>query len=165
MLFMLCTNEEISKNYYERDVFWMREALRMAALAALREEVPVGAVAIVNDKIVGVGFNQPITSCDPSAHAEIIALRAAAKTLGNYRLPDVELFVTLEPCLMCVGAMVHARIKRLVYGAVDPKTGAVQSVFKLLDADATHNHRIPYVGGVLQEECGAILKKFFQSRR
>jgi tRNA(adenine34) deaminase len=162
---MLCTLDKISKNHYEHDVFYMREALSLAAQAAACNEVPVGAVAVVENKLVGVGFNQPISSSDPSAHAEIIALRAAAKALENYRLPEVELFVTLEPCVMCVGAMIHARIKRLVYGAADPKTGAVQSVFKLLDADAAHNHRIPYVGGILQEECGAILKKFFQSKR
>ena len=119
---------------------------------------------VLNNEIIGEGFNCPIKNCDPTAHAEIIALRQASQKLNNYRLPELSLYVTLEPCAMCVGAMLHARIKRLVFGASDPKTGAVISVFKLLD-EKKLNHKIQYQGGILAIECGKILSDFFKARR
>lgn len=147
-----------------QDIFFMEHALKLAKKAESLGEVPVGAVAVVNNEIVGEGFNQPISSNDPTAHAEIIALRQAAQRLNNYRLLEVTLYVTLEPCIMCLGAMVHARIKRLVFGAHDPKTGAVESVFKILD-DKSLNHKIDYRSGVLAPDCSLILKKFFVNKR
>jgi tRNA(adenine34) deaminase len=146
------------------DEHWMHHALALAAKAGEHGEVPVGAVLIRNDAILGEGWNQPITLNDPSAHAEMLALRAAGQTASNYRLPDTTLYVTLEPCPMCVGAMIHARVKRVVFGAFDPKTGAAGSAFDLL-ADARHNHRVEVVGGILQEECAEMLKAFFRARR
>jgi tRNA(adenine34) deaminase len=156
--------------YYEinetnsQDVFFMRRALTLAQKAASADEVPVGAVAIANNEIIGEGFNCPIGTHDPTAHAEIMALRQAAQKSNNYRLPEVTLYVTLEPCVMCVGAMLHARIKRLVFGAIDQKTGAVVSVFKILD-EKNLNHRIQYQSGVLAVPCGKILSDFFKDRR
>jgi tRNA(adenine34) deaminase len=147
-----------------QDILFMRHALMMAQSAKWGNEVPVGAVAVVNNEIIGAGFNFSIGTTDPTAHAEIVALRIAAHILDNYRLPDVTLYVTLEPCVMCVGAMLHARIKRLVFGASDPKTGAVVSVFKLLD-EKSLNHKIQYQGGVLADECSKILSDFFKERR
>ena len=146
------------------DEYWMSEALRQARHAEAGQEVPVGAVVVHQGRIVGQGCNRSITDSDPSAHAEIIAMREAASLLNNYRLLDTTLFVTLEPCVMCVGAMLHARIKRLVFGAHDPKTGAVGSVFDLL-ADPRHNHTVEVTGGVLERECSQLLKDFFQERR
>ena len=143
---------------------WISHALTLAKRAASENEVPVGAVIVYQDEIIGEGWNQPITHKDPTAHAEIMAMRAAAKTLNNYRLLDTTLYVTLEPCTMCVGAMIHARIGQLVYGATDPKAGAVESVAELLDS-AFFNHKIPYQAGVMSEECGVILSQFFQTRR
>lgn len=147
-----------------QDIFFMRRALELAHKAANADEVPVGAVAIANNEIIGEGFNCPISACDPTAHAEVIALRQAAQKSSNYRLPEVTLYVTLEPCVMCVGAMLHARIKRLVFGTLDQKTGAVASVFKILD-EKNLNHRIQYQSGVLAVECGNILSDFFRDRR
>ena len=142
----------------------MAHALQLAERAAGEGEVPVGAVLVYQDTIMGEGGNQPIARRDPSAHAEIIALRAAAHSLGNYRLLNTTLYVTLEPCAMCVGAMIQARIERLVFGAFDQKAGAVQSVFQLLDTEAL-NHQIPYRGGVMAADCAAILSQFFQAKR
>lgn len=142
----------------------MRRALQLAHHAASQNEVPVGAVIVLNGEIIGEGWNQPIRSNDPTAHAEIIALRNAAEKIGNYRLIDTEMYVTLEPCIMCVGAMVHARISRLVYGADDPKTGAVKSVFNLSEAPFL-NHKIAWEGGILKDECGKILQNFFKLKR
>ena len=142
----------------------MREALALAGQAAAAGEVPVGAVVVRDGQVVGRGFNRPITSADPTAHAEIVALREAAAALGNYRLPGCELYVTLEPCAMCVGAMVHARIARVVYGARDPKTGACGSIVDLPSL-TQWNHHGAFEGGVLAPECGEILKGFFADRR
>lgn len=142
----------------------MREALEQALLAKQAGEVPVGAVVVKNGEIIARGFNCPVSSQDPSAHAEIMALRNAATLCHNYRLPECELFVTLEPCAMCVGAMMHARLKRVVFGAPDPKTGACGSVVDLF-AKKELNHHTHVSGGVLQEECAMILKAFFAERR
>ena len=146
------------------DLHWMHEALLLAQHAVAQQEVPVGAIVVYDDVIIGKGWNQPILQKDPCAHAEIIALREAASSLNNYRLLNTTLYVTLEPCVMCVGAMLHARIKRLVFGAYDPKTGAVESVFDLL-SDSRHNHSIDVKGGVLKEECAEMLQQFFRQRR
>ena len=143
---------------------WMRSALTLAQRAAGEQEVPVGAVLVYNQEIVGEGWNQPISRCDPSAHAEILALRQAAIRLNNYRLLETTLYVTLEPCAMCLGAMLQARIKNLVFGAWDPKAGAVRSVLQILDVTQL-NHRIQWHGGILAEESATLLKKFFQQRR
>ncbi len=146
------------------DEAFMREALRQARVAWDAGEVPVGAVLVKDGVIIGRGFNQPITSSDPTTHAEIVALRAAAGTLKNYRLVDCELYVTLEPCMMCVGAMLHARLKRVVFGAADPKTGACGSVINL-PAETKLNHHATFVGGVLSDECSELLKAFFRQKR
>ena len=143
---------------------FMREALALAAQAAAAGEVPVGAVVVRDGEVVGRGSNRPISGRDPTAHAEIIALRDAALRLGNYRLPGCELYVTLEPCAMCVGAMVHARIARIVFGARDPKTGACGSIVDL-PALADFNHHGTFEGGLLAEECGDVLRRFFAERR
>ena len=142
----------------------MRAALELAGEAAALGEVPVGAVVVKDGEIIGRGFNRPISSADPTAHAEIVALREAAARAGNYRLPGCDLYVTLEPCAMCVGAMVHARVARVVYGAADPKTGACGSIVDL-PALSTFNHHGRFEGGVLERECGEILKRFFAERR
>ena len=142
----------------------MQAALELAGEAAALGEVPVGAVVVRAGEIIGRGFNRPISSADPTAHAEIVALREAAARLRNYRLPDCDLYVTLEPCAMCVGAMVHARIARIVYGAADPKTGACGSIVDL-PALSTFNHHGRFEGGTLERECGEILKRFFAERR
>jgi len=143
---------------------FMREALMQAKEAGACEEVPVGAIVVLNGEIVGRGFNQPIGRHDPTAHAEVMALRDAAARLGNYRLPGCELFVTLEPCAMCSGAIMHARIARVVFGARDPKTGVAGSVIDLF-GEAKLNHHASVVGGVLAEECGGLLSSFFAARR
>jgi len=148
----------------ESDESWMREALALAQRAETAGEVPVGAVLVKDGERVAAGWNQPILARDPTAHAEIMALRAGAQALGNYRLTGTTLYVTLEPCGMCAGALVHARVARLVYGAADPKAGAAGSVFNLVQADAL-NHRLEVTGGVLAEECGGLLKDFFSRRR
>lgn len=142
----------------------MREALLLARRAWDAGEVPVGAVVVKGGVIIGRGYNQPITSNDPTTHAEIVAIRDAAQHLKNYRLVDCELYVTLEPCAMCVGAMLHARLKRVVFGTSDPKTGVCGSVINL-PAEEKLNHHATFEGGVLSEECGALLKAFFKSRR
>ncbi len=142
----------------------MHAALELAREAGSCGEVPVGAVVVKDGAIIGRGFNQPILGHDPSAHAEIMALRAAAARLGNYRLPGCELYVTLEPCVMCAGAIMHARIGRLVFGATDPKTGAVGSVVNLF-AETRLNHHTEVAGGLLKEECGGLLSSFFSARR
>ena len=143
----------------------MEQALACAREAEAAGEVPVGAVIVdASGAVVARAANAPIARNDPTAHAELLALRAAGRVLGNYRLPGCVLYVTLEPCAMCVGALVHARIARIVYGAADPKTGACGSVFDLA-ANAQMNHRIEVAGGVLAEECGTLLKRFFAARR
>ena len=147
-----------------QDAIWMRQALDQAKNAWALGEVPVGAVVVRDGEVIATGFNQPIGNHDPTAHAEIMALRAAATILGNYRLPGCELFVTLEPCAMCAGAMMHARLARVVYGATDPKTGACGSIVDLF-AQERLNHHTQLVGGVLADECGALLREFFAERR
>ncbi len=142
----------------------MREALALAARAEGEGEVPVGAVVVRDGEVIGRGWNRTIGDSDPCGHAEIFALREAGRALGNYRLTGCELYVTLEPCPMCAGAMVHARIGRLVYGAPDPKTGAAGSVFDLLPGDR-HNHRVAVAGGCLGDECAEQLRTFFRARR
>ncbi|KVE37531.1 CMP deaminase [Burkholderia sp. TSV86] len=148
----------------ERDRRYMRLALDAAAQARAAGEVPVGAVLVRGDDVIARGFNHPIGGHDPSAHAEMAALRAGARALRNYRMPGCELYVTLEPCLMCAGAIMHARIARVVYGAPDPKTGACGSVVDAF-ADTRLNHHTTVAGGVLADECGAALKSFFAERR
>ncbi len=142
----------------------MERALGLARHAQAQGEVPVGAVLVLNDEAIGEGWNQPIVAHDPTAHAEIVALRSAAARLKNYRLPDTTLYVTLEPCAMCAGAIVHARVARVVYGAADPQAGAAGSVYDLLQSD-TLNHRAVVVGGVLAEICAESLRAFFRERR
>ncbi len=146
------------------DEEFMREALQLADTARSAGEVPVGAVVVHDGRIVGRGFNAPISGHDPTAHAEIQALRNAASALGNYRLTDCSLYVTLEPCLMCSGAIMHARIARLVFGASDPKTGACGSVINAF-AEQRLNHHTTVQGGVLADECGGLLSAFFRERR
>ena len=146
------------------DLIWMQRALELAKQGAAAGEVPVGAVLVLNNQVIGEGFNTPITNRDPSAHAEIQALRAGALSVNNYRLLNTTLYVTLEPCAMCAGAMVHARIKRLVYAAKDDKAGAVASKIQLLDQPFL-NHRVEHQGGLLAKVCGALLSDFFRSRR
>jgi tRNA(adenine34) deaminase len=143
---------------------FMRQALALAAQAAAAGEVPVGAVVVRDGQVIGRGFNRPISSHDPTAHAEIVALREAAAAEGNYRLPGCELYVTLEPCAMCVGAMVHARLGRVVFGAPDPKTGACGSIVDL-PAIGHWNHHGVFSGGVLAAECSEVLRRFFAERR
>lgn len=146
------------------DLAFMARALELAREAAAAGEVPVGAVIVKDGEIVAEGWNRPIGTCDPTAHAEIIALRAAGVALDTYRLVDTTLYVTLEPCAMCAGAMVHARVRRLVYGATDPRAGAAGSVFNVVQNPAL-NHRLETCGGVLAEECGTLLREFFAARR
>ncbi len=145
-------------------VKYMQLALEQARLAWAEGEVPVGAVVVKDGEVIATGFNQPIGRHDPTAHAEIVALRAAAEKLGNYRLPGCELYVTLEPCIMCSGAMMHARLARVVYAAVDPKTGACGSVVNLFDEEKL-NHHTEVAGGVMAEEASSLLKAFFAERR
>jgi tRNA(adenine34) deaminase len=146
------------------DERWMREALALARMAQARGEVPVGALVVHARTIIGRGGNAPIAASDPTAHAEIGALRSAGAALGNYRLPEAELFVTLEPCAMCAGAILHARIGRVVFGARDPKTGACGSVIDLF-AESRLNHHTTVTGDVLAGECGKLLSDFFATRR
>jgi tRNA(adenine34) deaminase len=146
------------------DELWMEEALRAAQRALEAGDVPVGAVVVNNGEIVGRGWNRNVVDADPTAHAEIIALRAAGQHLGNHRLGDCELFVTIEPCAMCAGALVHARLKRLVYGADDPKAGAVRSVMQVLNHPSL-NHRMEVQSGVLAGRSAELLQEFFRSRR
>jgi tRNA(adenine34) deaminase len=146
------------------DEVFMRQALDLAREAAAADEVPVGAVVVVDGEVVGRGFNQPISRRDPTAHAEIVALRDASQRIGNYRLPGSTLYVTLEPCVMCSGAVMHARVARVVYGASDPKTGAAGSVVDLY-GEARLNHHALIEGGILADESAALLSAFFAARR
>jgi tRNA(adenine34) deaminase len=148
----------------ELDRQFMQEALAQAKLAALAGEVPVGAVLVRDGRIISTGFNQPISKSDPSAHAEMMALRAAAQAESNYRLPGTTLYVTLEPCTMCAGAMLHARVERVVFGASDPKTGASGSVLHVF-SEKQINHQTQVEGGIMAEECGQVLRDFFKGRR
>lgn len=150
--------------FTSRDEYGMQQALALAKRAQEAGEVPVGAVLMLNDDIIAQGFNCPITTCDPSAHAEIVALRNGSQALQNYRLVNTTLYVSLEPCLMCAGAMVHARVKRLVYGAADPKTGVITSQMQILDQPFL-NHKIEYAGGLMAAECGSLLSDFFRAKR
>ena len=146
------------------DTRFMAQALDLARQAAAAGEVPVGALVVRDGEVVGQGWNRPIGTHDPSAHAEMIALRGAATHLGNYRLPGTTLYVTLEPCAMCAGAIIHARVRRLVFGAADPKAGAVYSLYELISKPRL-NHVVEWHGGVLETECGDVLRDFFRARR
>ena len=158
-------NQKDSQNQkVNQDLHWMQHALQLAAKAEALGEVPVGAVVVKDGQIVGEGWNQPIISHDPSAHAEIMALRDAAHRLQNYRLPGCELYITIEPCTMCAGAIVHARIARVVFAAPEPKAGAVLSNGQVFDADHV-NHRVEYLGGVCEVEATGQIQAFFQRRR
>ncbi len=148
----------------DRDTLFMQKALREAQKAYNKDEVPVGAVVVCDGEVIARGFNNRENSYDPIGHAEIIALRKAAKRLGRWRLSDCTLYVTLEPCLMCAGAIINARLKRLVYGCPDPKAGAIESLYRIAE-DRRLNHRVEVCGGVLSAECSEILKRFFAMRR
>jgi tRNA(adenine34) deaminase len=143
---------------------FMQAALEQARLGLAAGEVPIGAVLVVGQEIVARGYNQPISAVDPTAHAEVVVLREAAKAIGNYRLLDATVYVTLEPCLMCVGALIHARVREVVYGAVEPKTGALVSTVRVLDTPGL-NHRFAFTGGVLDGDCREIVQEFFRQRR
>lgn len=142
----------------------MKQALALAEQAAEKGEVPVGAVVVANDEVIGKGFNCPIGTSDPTAHAEIIALRDAASKIDNYRLAGCDLYVTIEPCTMCVGAMIHARINRIIFGAHEPRAGALTSQLALLESDH-FNHSMEWTGGILEDECRGLIKEFFKQRR
>ena len=146
------------------DIHWMQRAFELAENAKAHDEVPVGAVIVLDDQIIGGGWNQPISSDDPTAHAEIMALRDAGKKIGNYRLPNATIYVTLEPCTMCAGAIIHARLSRLVYALDDLKTGACGSVFNLLQTEEL-NHRVEIEKGVMEEECRSLIQSFFKDKR
>jgi tRNA(adenine34) deaminase len=148
----------------ELDRQFMQQALEQAELASIAGEVPVGAVLVRDGQVISRGFNQPISNHDPSAHAEMMALRAAAQAESNYRLPGTTLYVTLEPCTMCAGAMLHARVERVVFGATDPKTGAAGSVLNVF-AEKQINHQTQVEGGIMGDECGQVLRDFFKERR
>ena len=150
--------------FSQRDEYFMRQALVMAQESVSADEVPVGAVLVLNDEIIASAHNQNISLNDPSAHAEVIALRSAGEVLGNYRIPEAELFVTIEPCLMCAGAMIHARIKRLVFGASETKAGVAHSHLQAFSQSFV-NHRCAVQGGLLEEECGKLMSDFFKKRR
>jgi tRNA(adenine34) deaminase len=146
------------------DVGFMGLALDEARRAAAAGEVPVGAVVVLNGRVIGTGHNQPIAACDPTAHAEVVALRQAARAVSNYRLLGAALYATVEPCPMCCGAVLHARLARVVYGAADPKAGAARSLYRLL-SDPRMNHEVAVTGGVRSEECAALLSAFFKDKR
>lgn len=158
--------QKLSQEFIDNldDEFFMSLALTEASAAIELDEVPVGAVVVLNGEIIGRGHNQPIRSCDPTAHAEIVALREAAQKIGNYRLTEASLYVTIEPCAMCAGALVHSRIKRLIYGAAEPRAGAVQSVFQICNHSSL-NHQIAITPGVKEKECRALVQRFFKTRR
>jgi tRNA(adenine34) deaminase len=143
---------------------WMQLALELAEQAARLDEVPVGAIVVLNDEVIGQGFNQTISSHDPSAHAEIVALRDAASRMSNYRLPGAELYVTIEPCTMCAGALVHARVSHLIYGAAEPKAGAICSSAKVLENPGL-NHRVQVTSGICEAEAGQLIADFFKAKR
>jgi tRNA(adenine34) deaminase len=146
------------------DSEWMQQALALARQAMDQGEVPVGAILVRDGEVLGTGYNQPISTHDPTAHAEIVALRSAASAVGNYRLPGATLYVTIEPCTMCVGAMIHARISRVVFGAREPRAGAVCSAFHLLD-EAAYNHSVKWNEGVLASETSALIRDYFREKR
>src|SRR5215831_7379134 len=150
--------------FQDSDAQYMDLALTEARKAEQAEEVPVGAIIVLEDAVIGSGFNQPISTNDPTAHAEIVALRKAAESVGNYRLSGAVLYCTVEPCMMCAGAMIHARIARLVFGAPDPKAGSAGSIYNVL-TDPRLNHRVEVVSGIREEQCAALLREFFSSRR
>lgn len=150
--------------YTESDAPYMDLALAEAARAESLNEVPVGAIVVLNDEVIGRGFNQPISAHDATAHAEIMAMREASRALKNYRLSDATMYCTLEPCMMCAGAMIHARIARLVFGTVDPKAGSAGSIYNVL-TDPRLNHRVEVVTGIREDECAAVLRHFFARRR
>lgn len=154
----------MSRNSDQTDVVFMREALRLAEQASALGEVPVGALLVRNGQVIGRGFNQPVSSHDPTAHAEIRALREAGQVVANYRLPDTTLYVTIEPCTMCLGAIIHARVERIVFGAPEPRYGALVSGQKLLES-APFNHLPVVQGGVLENECASLMKQFFARKR
>ena len=157
----MATEFESQSTNHER---WMREALSLAHQAAEADEVPVGAIVVHNGEIIGRGFNQPIRSCDATAHAEIVAIRSASQLRSNYRLPGTTVYVTIEPCTMCLGAMIHARVDRLVFGATEPRAGAVVSQGSLIKA-GHFNHQLSFIDGVLAEECSSLMQSFFRNRR
>ncbi len=142
----------------------MRLALGEAVNARLAGEVPIGAVVVLNDAVIGAGFNQPISSVDPTAHAEIVAMREAARAIGNYRLTGAVLYVTVEPCLMCVGAMIHARIKEVIFGALEPRSGALASAIRAHETPGL-NHKMSVTAGILEEECRRMIQSFFEAKR
>jgi tRNA(adenine34) deaminase len=154
----------MSDDFLIDDEMWMRRALELARRAEEAGEVPVGALLVKDGVCLAEGWNRPISTHDPTAHAEIVALRAAGLALGNYRLIDTTLYVTLEPCAMCMTALVHARVARLVFGAQDPKRGAVRNALQLAEAEF-FNHRVEWAGGILEEECGRLLRDFFRGKR
>ena len=151
-------------NQSDIDHKWMACALELAERSRMEGEVPVGALIVKDDILIAEGWNQPIDKHDATAHAEVMAIRAAGRELENYRMPGTTLYVTLEPCTMCAGAIIHARIARVVFGATDPRTGSAGSVIDIFTKDY-HNHRVEVLGGVMQEECGQILKTFFKEKR
>jgi tRNA(adenine34) deaminase len=151
-------------SYASDDLYWMHFAYQQACLAEQQGEVPVGAVIVKEGKLIAAAYNQPIAACDPSAHAEIQALRHAGQQLNNYRLPGCELYVTLEPCMMCAGAILHARLARVIYAAPDPKTGVAGSVFNAFELSSL-NHHTKIIGGVMAQECSDLLKNFFYRQR
>lgn len=151
-------------NFSAEDIIYMQRAIQLAKMAALHQEVPVGAVLVLDNKIIGEGWNHPIKAHDPSAHAEIIALRRGAEDIKNYRIVNSTLYVTLEPCMMCLGAIVHARVQRVIYGASDLKTGVVRSGLNLSES-GVFNHQVEYANGLLANECGELLRQFFRERR
>lgn len=148
----------------DQDEYWLQQALVQAKLALAQDEVPVGAVLVKDNQLIAAGFNRPIHSCDPTAHAEVVTVRNAAQQLNNYRLVGTTLYVTLEPCVLCVGALIQARIARLVFGAYDPKGGAICSTMDVL-ATPQINHRFEWRGGVLADECAKLLQDFFKIKR
>jgi tRNA(adenine34) deaminase len=156
--------DQVHRSHTQQDLQWMEQALLLAEKAGAAGEVPVGAVVVKDGEIIGRGWNQNISLQDPSAHAEIMAMRDAGQFIGNHRLPGCDLYVTLEPCPMCAGAMIHARFDRIVFGATDPKTGAAGGKFDLL-SDPAHNHAPAVDGGCLEEQCSELLKSFFRQRR
>src|SRR5438445_12545706 len=158
---MLSESADARMKAHER---WMREALRAARDAQARDEVPIGACVVVSQEMVAVSGNRTRTDCDPTAHAEIIALRGAAKKIGNYRLSEAIVYSTIEPCAMCAGALIQARVKLLIYGATDEKAGAVESHFHICDSDHL-NHRVEVIKGVLGAECCELMQEFFKARR